>query len=64
MKKPFFSKKTLKVSGAGFLALIVILAIFFAIPLIGGGPPGLTSTGGPTIGGEFGKLPSPAYGGS
>ena len=62
MKRPSINSKTLKVIGATLLAFVIVLAVIFAVPLLGGGSTGKVSSGGPTIGGEFGKLPSGAYG--
>ena len=49
------NKKTAKVSGAGILAVVILLGIIFALPIMGTGPMGFTSTGDPNIGGEFGS---------
>jgi hypothetical protein len=56
MKKPNINTKTFKITGAGFLALAILLAILFATPILGGGPGGKDTADNPTISGEFGKL--------
>jgi hypothetical protein len=56
MKKPNINTKTFKITGAGFLALAILLAILFATPILGGGPGGQNTVDNPTISGEFGTI--------
>ena len=56
MRKPNINTKTFKITGAGFLALAILLAILFATPILGGGPGGQNTEDDPTISGEFGTI--------
>lgn len=53
MKKPNINTKTFKITGAGFLALAILLAILFATPILGGGRAAKDTIDQPTISGEF-----------
>ncbi len=64
MKRPTINKKTLKIFGAAFFVLAVLIAASFAIPALSGTQGGKTTTGVPVPGGDVGTIPSPAYSGS
>ena len=61
MKRPKFNRKSAQAAGAGFVVVIIMLFVIFATPLMGTDKLGLFSVSQPTVGGETGKIPSPAY---
>ena len=61
MKWPKFDRRTAKAAGAGFVVVIIMLFVIFATPLMGTDKLGLFSVSEPSVGGEVGKIPSPAY---
>ena len=61
MKWLKFNRKSAQAAGAGFVVVIIMLFVIFATPLMGTDKLGLFSVSQPTVGGETGKIPSPAY---
>ena len=62
MKWPKFKGKSAKIAGGAFAAIIILLVVIFATPLLGTDKVGFYSVSDPSIGGWVGKIPSPAYG--
>ena len=56
MKIPNLNTKAFKITGAGLLALAILLAILFATPILGGGPGSNQLGDNPSQSGEFGQL--------
>ena len=56
MKRPIVTAKRVK---AAALTLVILLALFFAMPILGTGGFGMTSTGQAIPGGWAGDLPVP-----
>ncbi len=61
MKWPKLNKKAAKIAGGTFAAIVILLIVIFATPLLGTGKVGFYSVSDPSIGGWVGKIPSPAY---
>jgi hypothetical protein len=62
MRWPKFNKKSAKIAGGAFTAIVILLIVIFATPILSIDKVGFYSISYPTVDGWVGKIPSPAYG--